>query len=61
MLKPKKNYELFLELLESLNEDAFEENVKYNAIIFTTGEYKDDNKFFISNIKLTTDIIVEPK
>ena len=42
-------------------EDAFEENVKYNAIIFTTGEYKDDNKFFISNIKLTTDIIVEPK
>ncbi len=42
-------------------QDAFEENVKYNAIIFTTGEYKDDNKFFISNIKLTTDIIVEPK
>ena len=31
-------------------QDAFEENVKYNAIIFTTGEYKDDNKFFISNI-----------
>ena len=42
-------------------QDAFEENVKYNAIIFTTGEYKDDNKFYISNIKLTTDIIVEPK
>ena len=42
-------------------QDAFEENVKYNAIIFTTGEYKEENKFFISNIKLTTNTIEEPK
>lgn len=42
-------------------QDAFEDDVKYNAIIFTTGEYKEDNKFFIGNVKLSTDIIIEPK
>lgn len=42
-------------------QDAFGENVKYNTIIFTTGEYKEDNKFYIGNVKLSTDIIIEPK
>lgn len=42
-------------------QDAFEENVKYNAIIFTTGAFEGDNKFYISNVKLSTDVIIEPK
>lgn len=42
-------------------QDAFDEKVKYNAILFTTGAFEGDNKFYISNIKLTTELLIEPK
>jgi hypothetical protein len=42
-------------------QDAFNEKVKYNAIIFTTGAFEGDNKFYIGNIKLTVHNNITPQ
>ena len=44
------------------NQNAFDANKSYNAIVFTTGEYKGENEFYITNIKYSEQReIEEPK
>ncbi|RZV19806.1 50S ribosomal protein L11 methyltransferase [Aliarcobacter butzleri] len=57
VLKPKKNYELFLELLESLTEDAFEEND--GCIIIRSEDELDDLKFGIERFSEALDVKCE--
>lgn len=44
------------------NQNAFDANKNYSALVFTTGEYKGENAFYISNIKYSEQReIEEPK